>query len=921
MSGRKNTGSREPQEERRGGRDASRFADVPNSPVSPRPPAPELPARKDPIAWAIALLGVFVAGCTVWWISRLGDASLSSHSTGVAAVPGGVVLIMMASRLRRTERLDQRTRLAWSIVTAAVVGYAIGALIHFGEGSVPVLGVVWPVSLALELATYPLLAIALELLPKRARTRYDTVLFTLDVAIVAWSAAMLIWHFLIYPVALEAGQDLLAAGGAALFPVADLTLVFAIIAIVIRGIRESTRAALIVAGVSLALIFLADMIAGYETLRSVYTPGGPSGVLYSTAWLGLALAAYLQWRIKDSGRPTAGLADYARSFPWLPYAALAVAFVAPALRDWNDLDMFRQHVPATGLLIVLVVARLWVTARQGASVAAVQREHLAAAVDQAAEAILTTDRSGHVTYVNRAFTNMTGYPASEIVGRNPDLLRYLGATESIEDMTAALLRGESWAGRLELKRVDGATIDIDMTVAPLHEAGGAIFGTVAVARDISHERALEARLAQAQRMEAVGRLAGGIAHDFNNILTAISGFGELASAELPSDHPVAADIDQILKASDRAAALTRDLLAFGRRQVMQSRLVDLNDVLGGLTPMLSRLIGEDVQLIFRPDPRLGLTMADSSQLEQVVVNLAVNARDAMRSGGTLTITTANEDVDAAYARTHVGALPGPYVALVVRDTGVGMTPAVMEHAFEPFFTTKERGKGTGLGLSTAVGIVEQSHGFVHVESEPGVGSVFTVYLPRAEGVARPEETGRSGDVPLGGDETILIAEDEDAVRGFVERVLTGAGYRVVTASHGAEALAVARKLERLDLLFTDVVMPGMSGVQLAAALAKTRPGLPVVYASGYSEEGALRGVGDGGIPYLPKPFNAEALLTRIREVLDRRTAAEATAAEATAAEATAAEATAAEATAAEATAAEAEHTPEVERAPESNLPE
>jgi two-component system cell cycle sensor histidine kinase/response regulator CckA len=315
--------------------------------------------------------------------------------------------------------------------------------------------------------------------------------------------------------------------------------------------------------------------------------------------------------------------------------------------------------------------------------------------------------------------------------------------------------------------------------------------------------------------------------------------------------------------------LTRALLAFSRRQVMQPRLIDLNDVLDGLTPMLGRLIGEDVRLIVRLEPRLGLIMADRAQLEQVVLNLAVNARDAMPKGGTLTIATDNEELDTAYARTHVGAVPGPYVALIVSDTGVGMTPAVMEHAFEPFFTTKAQGKGTGLGLSTAIGIVQQSGGFVHVESQPKVGSIFTVHLPRTEGASRPDDAPYSADMPLGGSETILVAEDEDAVRLFVERVLTGAGYRVLTATAGAEALAIAKVYPDLDLLFTDVVMPGMSGVQLATKMAKTHPGLPVIYASGYSDEGVLRGAGDGRVPYLPKPFTSNELLAQVREVLDR----------------------------------------------------
>ena len=873
MSGRK-TGTGQPEElppDRLGSGSGTTTAGLPGSAgwLEPEPTS-----RRDPLAWAIALLGASVAFLTLWWASGLGNPDLSNRLTGIAAGPCGVIMALVALRLRRSARLDPRTRRSWSIVTIALIGYGVGALLHLGAAYVPVLGALWPVSLGLEIATYPVVAVALALLPKPATTVYDIILFSLDVAIVAWSASMLIWHFFIFPAAQASAQPVVAAFGAAFFPVFDLSLVFAVGAIILRGLPVSSRAALVTADASLSVVFLGDMISGLESLKGGYTPGGTSGVLYSVAWLGLAVAAYLQWRIKDRERPSRGLADYARSFPWLPYVAVAVGFAAPAIRDWNNLEMLRQHVPATGVLIALVVARLWVTARQNASLAAAERGRLAAAVDQAGEAVLTTDRTGNVTYVNPAFSRITGFGAEDVVGRSPDFLREAADPAQLAEMKELLDRGESWEGRLIERRADGATVEIDTTIAPLRDAAGAIVGTVEVARDISRERALEAQLAQAQRMEAVGRLAGGIAHDFNNILTAISGFGELAAAELESDHPVAEDIGQILRASDRAAALTRALLAFSRRQVMQARPIDLNEVLGGLTPMLSRVIGDDVQLIVRLDETLGLTMADRAQLEQVVLNLTVNARDAMPSGGDLTIATANADLDAAYARGHVGALEGRYVSLIVSDTGVGMTPEVLEHAFEPFFTTKARGRGTGLGLSTVIGIVQQSGGFVDVESEPSVGSSFTVHLPRVEGVVLPEEAGGHESRPPGGNETILVAEDEDAVRTFVARVLVGAGYRVVTASNAAEALSAAGGLPRLDLLFTDVVMPGMSGVELAARLTKTYPSLPAIYASGYSDEGVLPDAADpagtGGVPYLPKPFTSEALLARVREVLDQR---------------------------------------------------
>jgi PAS domain S-box-containing protein len=828
------------------------------------------PMRHDPIAWLIALLGVAILAYGAWWAGGLGGSSLTRF-TGVASAPSGILVMVVVIRLRRAGRLDARTRRAWSFVALALASYGFGALIHFASGAVMALdSIAWVVP-AFEIGAYPLAGLALSMLPRPARTGYDTALFSLDVAIVAWSTAMLLWHFLLYPATRDAGGDVLAAFNAAIYPVADLAFIFAIGALMLRGIMASSQVALAAVAGALLFVFVGDTISGLESLKGLYTPGGMSGLCYSIAWFGLAVAVYIQWRMKDEVRPIRGLAGYARSFPWLPYVAVAVAFVAPAVRDWNDMDMLRQHLPATGFLIALVGARLGVTARQNASLAAAERERLAAAVEQAAEAMVMTGRDGNVTYVNPAFTRITGHSAIEMIGRNPSFLREDADPARLAEMNAALARGESWEGRLVERRRDGSAVELDLAVAPLRDPAGAVVGSVEVARDISRERVLEAQLAQSQRMEAVGRLAGGIAHDFNNILTAISGFSELAAAEVSRDGPVAADLDEILKASDRAAALTRALLAFSRQQVMQPRAVDLNEILAGLSPMLTVLTGEDVHLQVRPEPRLWTALTDRAQFEQVILNLAMNARDAMPAGGKLVIATANASLDADYARSHVGATPGEHVALTVSDTGVGMTPEVREHAFEPFFTTKARGKGTGLGLSTVIGVVQQSGGSLDVQSTPGEGTVFTIYLPRTAGAAQPEEARPSGQTTFGGHETILVAEDEEAVRVFVERVLRRAGYRVLAAANGQEALAVAKTLPRLDLLFTDMVMPGMGGLELAEMLAAEHPGVPVLYASGYSNAALALGMGGAGqAPYLAKPFSADRLLTRVREVLDSR---------------------------------------------------
>jgi PAS domain S-box-containing protein len=538
------------------------------------------------------------------------------------------------------------------------------------------------------------------------------------------------------------------------------------------------------------------------------------------------------------------------------------------------MELLRQHLPATGLLMALVVARLAVTARENSRLAADEREMLATAVDQTTDAIVVTNRVGAVTYVNPAFVRITGYSAEEVMGGYMTDLGGDTGTWRGEEVRTVLARGESWAGRMEGRRRDGEPFQVTMTVAPLRDQTGALAGSVGVAKDTSREQELEAELAQAQRMEAIGRLAGGVAHDFNNILTVVNGFSELALNELPQDHPVREDIAEISRASDRAASLTRALLAFSRRQVMRPQAVNLNEVVTGMTPMLGVLMGDEVELVFKPSDSLGWAMADRAQLEQVILNLASNARDAMPEGGRLTVGTRNVTLTEKHVRTHYGASPGPHVALSIADTGTGMTPEVLEHAFEPFFTTKERGKGTGLGLSTVIGVVQQSGGSIQVDTKPGVGTELTIYLPRVQKPARApaDESRTPAPRVAGGSETILVAEDEAPVRAFVERTLRQSGYRVLTAANGAEALELARREPHLHLLFTDMVMPGMSGRELAGRLAEIRPGLPAIFASGYSDEALREDFSeDPNVPYLSKPFTAEALLMRIRNTLDGRT--------------------------------------------------
>ncbi len=407
-----------------------------------------------------------------------------------------------------------------------------------------------------------------------------------------------------------------------------------------------------------------------------------------------------------------------------------------------------------------------------------------------------------------------------------------------------------------------------------HQIAGAIANAQLFAERLAAEQKanfLEEQLRQSQKMEAVGRLAGGIAHDFNNLLTVIKGYSELSLLTLKDGDSLKGNIEEIRKASQRAADLTRQLLAFSRRQILEFKVLDLNSILQNLDKMLRRIIGEDIELIYLLSHHLGKIKSDPGQIEQVILNLALNARDAMPSGGKLTIETYNVEFDKTYARTHFGVKPGHYIMLSVSDTGCGLSAEAKEHLFEPFFTTKEKGKGTGLGLSTVYGIVKQSEGDIDAHSESGLGTIFKIYLPRVEEEVSVLLHKDGKDSLPEGKETILLVEDEPYVKGFAIRVLRETGYHLLEAANGNDGLRMAQEYAgEIHLLLTDVVMPQMGGRELADRLKPLRPDMKVLFTSGYTDNAIVHhGVLEPGIDFLQKPFSPEALAQKVREVLDR----------------------------------------------------
>jgi len=546
------------------------------------------------------------------------------------------------------------------------------------------------------------------------------------------------------------------------------------------------------------------------------------------------------------------------------------AFGLPKCGEEFHLQLEARNVPYKGKQVRAVEFRN-ITERKRAEV---ERERLITAIEQGDDVVIITDVDGLIQYVNPAFETVTGYTREEVRGQNPRILKSGNHDESFYcNMWDTLTGGNTFHGRMINKRKDGSKYTEDATISPVRELAGNIVNYVAVKRDVTAQIQLEDQFAQAQKMESVGRLAGGVAHDFNNKLAIVNGYAEMALDMIDPSDPLRETIQEIHTAGKQSAGIVRQLLAFARKQTISPMQLDLNDTISSMLKMLQRLIGENIDLTWHPGRNLWQVKIDPSQVDQIMANLAVNARDAIEDVGKLIIETENVVVDEDHCWQYSYFVPGRYVMLAVSDNGCGMEKQVQDNLFEPFFTTKGVGKGTGLGLSTIYGIVKQNNGFINVYSEPGQGTTFKIYLP-------PNEEQESGSSPHlkespkripTGSETVLLVEDEPAILKMGRGMLEKLGYKVLTAEKPEDALRLAEEYEdKIHILITDVVMPGMNGRDLAAKVSISSPAIKTLYMSGYTADViAHHGVLDEGVYFIQKPFSMQDLAVKVREALEQ----------------------------------------------------
>jgi two-component system cell cycle sensor histidine kinase/response regulator CckA len=501
-----------------------------------------------------------------------------------------------------------------------------------------------------------------------------------------------------------------------------------------------------------------------------------------------------------------------------------------------------------------------------------EHKRLMSAIEQVGEAIVITSAQGIIQFVNPAFEQTTGYTAGEAIGRNSRILKSGKQDELFyRNLWSTISGGKTWVGRMVNKRKDGTLYTEDATISPVCDAAGRIVNYVAVKRDITEHLALAAQLQQAQKMEAVGRLAGGVAHDYNNMLGVILGYTEMAMNKVGPVDPLHAHLEQIYKAAMRSTDITRQLLAFARKQTVVPVVLDLNRNVESMLKMLRRLIGEDIELAWLPETGLWPVKMDPGQLDQILANLCVNAKDAIADGGRITIETGNAVFEETCCANDSGFVAGEYALLSVSDNGCGMDQEIRDHIFEPFFTGKGMGEGTGMGLSTVYGIVKQNNGFINVYSEPGEGTTIRVYLPRHAGQAGDTRREKTTESPPGHSETVLVVEDQPELLRMAQMMLEKLGYRVLSAGTPNDAMGLAGEhAGDIQLLITDVVMPEMNGRDLADRMQSLYPGMKILFMSGYTADViGNRGVLYGDVNFIQKPYSMKDLAVKVRECLDK----------------------------------------------------
>ena len=704
-------------------------------------------------------------------------------------------------------------------------------------------------------------------------TRARVAKIALDFATVAIGATTLIWYFMLRPRYAAATELNWAVASNLLAPVGDLVGVLVIALVLLRGTDRASTNALRIIGVGQVVMVVADLVYTPLGLAGTYRGGDAVDLLWMLGDAIVFIGAAYQHRVGTVGAASTDAARPTR-FSRFPYLFVVAGYlpILAASGDWSHNS--RLVLYATVLLTGLVLARQFIALKDNAQLASereLQEARFRSLVQHASDTITVVDADGIIRYQSASAERMFGYPTGMQIGEPLTAILHpqdaAGASAVLEQAATAGLRASTM--RWRVRHRDGCWIPIE-TVATSMLADPAVEGIVLNSRDVSERLALEAQLLHAQKMDAVGRLAGGIAHDFNNLLTAIRMTASLVADELPAGSPMVSELREIERSVDRGSSLTRQLLAFSKRELLQPALLDAAEIVLGIEPMLRRLIGTDV--VFEIDAPLdqAQVLVDRSQLEQVVLNLALNARDAMPESGRLFVGVGVTAVDVATARCHPGLLPRDYVTLTVRDTGTGMSSEIQSHLFEPFYTTKEVGKGTGLGLSTVYAIVQQYGGAIAVSSTLGAGSTFTVYLPRT--VA--EESNAAADTLAagsnGGRETILVVDDEESVRSAVRRILQKSGYRVIVAESGAEAVEqLAAHGAQVALMLTDMVMPGIGGRELVERVSASNPGIRIVCMSGYTDDATLRlGRLAGEHAFVAKPFTVTELTAAIRRVLD-----------------------------------------------------